>query len=194
LPKLKLSNEEIRHALGSPSSAFPKYTTQLINLANQNAQGTRPKVVGQLSELIPKFPGKTLAEWEKWYLKSHPEAISVATAKIVEMLSQLKDAMNKIDQKLVEQWVKDLVIVKTFVGLRFQEAILKKVAEQKGGKYRLATPEEESKGIDGFIGKTPISIKPATYKSKRALGEKIEMGIIYYAKKKDGIEIEFDDF
>jgi hypothetical protein len=192
LPKLKLSNEEIRRTLGSPSSAFPKYTTQLINLANQNAQGTRPKVVGQLSELIQKFPGKTLAEWEEWYLKTHPEAIATATSKIVEMLSQLKDGMGKIDRKLVEQWVKDLVIVKTFVGLRFQEAILKKVAGQKGEKYGLATPEEESKGIDGFVGRIPVSIKPATYRSKRALGEKIETEIIYYTKKKDGIEIEFD--
>lgn len=192
MPKLKLSNEEIRRALGSPSSAFPKYTTQLMNLANQNVQGTRPKVVGQLSELIQKFPGKTLAEWEKWYLEPYPEAISVATTKIVEMISQLKDAMSKIDRKLVEQWVKDLVIVKTFVGLRFQEAILKKVADQKNEKYRLAIPEKESKGIDGFIGKIPVSIKPATYKFKRALGEKIETAIIYYTKKKDGIEIEFD--
>ncbi len=192
MPKLKLSNEEIRRALGSPSSAFPKYTTQLINLSNQNAQGTRPKVVGQLSELIQKSPGKTLAEWEKWYLKTYPEAITVATSKIVKMISQLKDAMGKIDQKLIEQWVKDLVIVKTFVGLRFQEAILKKVADQRSEKYRLATPEKESKGIDGFIGKVPVSIKPATYKSKRALGEKIETETIYYTKKKDGIEIEYD--
>lgn len=192
MPKLKLTNAEIRRHLGSPSAGFPKYTTQLINLANQNAQGTRPKVVGQLSELIQKFPGKKLAEWEEWYLKRHPEAIAVATTKIAEMLSLLKEAMNKIDRKLVEQWAKDLVIVKTFIGLRFQEAILKKVADQKSEKYRLATPEEESKGIDGFIGKTAVSIKPATYKSKPALGEKIETEIIYYTKKKDGIEIEFD--
>lgn len=102
--------------------------------------------------------------------------------------------MSKIDQKLVGQWVKDLVIVKTFVGLRFQEAILRKIADKKSEKYRLATPEEESKGIDGFIGKTSVSIKPATYKSKRALGEKIETEIIYYTKKKDGIEIEFEEF
>lgn len=33
---------------------FPKYTSQLINLANQNAQGSRPKTVGQLSELFPE--------------------------------------------------------------------------------------------------------------------------------------------
>ena len=125
-------------------------------------------------------------------MKRHPEAIATATVKIAEMLSQLKEAMNKIDRKLVEQWVTDLVIVKTFIGLRFQEAILKKVADRRGEKYRPSTPAEESRGIDGFIGKTPVSIKPAAYKSKRALGEKIETEIIYYTKKKDGIVIEFD--
>lgn len=34
---------------------FPKYTSQLINWANQNAQRTRPVVVGQMSELFPEF-------------------------------------------------------------------------------------------------------------------------------------------
>src|SRR4030042_3640316 len=137
--KIKLTNQEIRAHLGSPSPDFPKYTTQLINLANQNAQGTRPRVVGQLSELIQAFPGKRLAEWEEWYLKRHPESINIATHKIVEMLEHLKRAMNKIDRTLVEQWVKDLVVVKTFVGLRFQEAILKKVAENKKSDYRIAS-------------------------------------------------------
>lgn len=191
--KIKLTNQEIREHLGSPSPEFPKYTTQLINLANQNAQGTRPKVVGQLSELIQTFPGKRLAQWEEWYLKRHPEAINIATNKIVEMLEHLKRAVNKIDRNLVEQWVKDLVIVKTFVGLRFQEAILMKVAESKKCDYRLASPKEESQGIDGFIGKKPVSIKPSTYKAKRGLTEEIQVSIIYYSKRKDGIMIEFEE-
>ena len=191
--KIKLTNQEIREHLGSPSIEFPKYTTQLINLANQNVQGTRPRVVGQLSELIQSFPGKRLSEWEKWYLKRHPESINIATNKIVEMLEHLKRAMNKIDRTLVEQWVRDLVIVKTFVGLRFQEAILKKVAENQKCNYRLASPEEESQGIDGFIGDKPVSIKPATYKSKRGLSEEIQASIIYYSKMKDGISIEYEE-
>jgi hypothetical protein len=73
--KIKLSNEEIRKCLEIESLEFPRYTTQLINLANQNAQGTRPKVVGQMSELIQHFTGKTLTEWEQWYLKRKPDAI-----------------------------------------------------------------------------------------------------------------------
>jgi hypothetical protein len=49
-------------------------------------------------------------------------------------------------------WVRDLVLVKTFIGLKFREAILRKGAELKGMDWRFSSPEEESKGIDGFIG------------------------------------------
>jgi len=32
----------------------------------------------------------------------------------------------------------------------------------KRTNYRLAEPDEESKGIDGYIGDIPVSIKPNT--------------------------------
>jgi len=50
--------EDYKQIIGKERS-FPKYTTQIINIANQNAQGTRPKVVGQMSELIEKCPNKS---------------------------------------------------------------------------------------------------------------------------------------
>lgn len=84
--------------------------------------------------------------------------------------------------------------MKTFIGLRFQEAILKKVADQLNSGYRLALPEEESKGIDGFIGNKAVSIKPETYSSKKSLSEKINVIIIFYSKTRDGIVIKFEDF
>jgi hypothetical protein len=61
---------------------FPKYFTQLINLANQNSQGTRPQVVGQLSDLIQEFDGHSLIEWKEWYLERYPNAIDTATERI----------------------------------------------------------------------------------------------------------------
>lgn len=101
--------------------------------------------------------------------------------------------MDEIDQTIVEQWVRDLVIVKTFVGLRFQEAILKKGAEIKGTNYRLAKSDEESKGIDGYIGDIPVSIKPHTYEMKAALPEHIAIKIIYYRKIDNGIEVDYGE-
>lgn len=188
--RLKLTNKEIKELLGAKSFDFPKYSTQLLNLANQNAQGTRPKIVGQMSELIQEFSGKNIQEWEDWYLKTHSDAIEKATKKITEMIENLKIAMNQIDHHTISEWVRDLVIIKTFIGLRFHEAIMIKVAQLLNKNYVLATPEQESQGIDGFIGNIPVSIKPETYKTKKNLGEEITSRFIYYRKEKDGITID----
>ncbi len=194
MKKLKMRNEEITQLLDAEVGSFPKYATQLINLANQNAQGTRPEVVGQMSELIQEFRDRKLEEWEKWYLSSHPEAIEKAKIKIMQMIENFKQVITKIDEEMIRAWVKDLVIVKTFVGLKFQEAILKRVVAHMGKSYRISLPEEEAKGIDGYIGDNPVSIKPQTYESKQMLPESIGVQIIYYEKVKDGINIFFNEF
>ena len=191
--EFKIKFDEIRNLMNIETPEFPKYVSQILNLANQNSQATRPKVVGQMSELIKDFTGKTLQEWEEWYLKHYPGAIEEATRKILNMIENFRDALDKIDEKMVKQWVKDLVIVKTFIGLKFQEAILKKIAEKTGKPYRLSSPEEESKGVDGFIGDIPISLKPITYDSKKMLNEKLQGFVVYYEKQKDGLKIKIPE-
>ena len=191
--KIKLTNEQIRKSLEIPPPSFPKYVTQLINLANQNAQGTRPRVVGQLTDLIQEFPGKTLSEWEQWYLQRYPNAINITKDKIISMLENVKDAMRKIDDNMVYEWARDLVIVQTFIGLQFQEAVLKKGAEIKGVSYRLSEKAGESQGIDGYIGNVSVSIKPETYKTKKSLNEEIQAKMIYYKKVKNGIEVDYSE-
>jgi len=187
---IKIKNEELIQELIGEIKEFPHYTTQILNLANQNSQGTRPKVVGQLSELIKECPEKTYEGWKNWYLAEHPKAIENASEKINEMVNNLKEAIQKINKTMIKKWVEDLVLEKTFIGLRFQEAILKKIANIKKVEYRLSTPQEESKGIDGFIGEDAVSIKPITYKVKNSLREKIEAKIIYYSKTKSGLNID----
>lgn len=191
--RIKIPVNEIKELLGTEQFEFPKYSTQLLNLANQNAQGTRPAVVGQMSDLIQEFSGQSIKEWEKWYVERHPDAIKNASKKVKEMIDNFKSVINLIDDDMISNWVKDLVIIKTFIGLKFQEAILSKIANLLNTTYKLATPDEESKGIDGYIGDQPISIKPETYKSKLSLPEEINVKFIYYNKTKDGITIDIDD-
>lgn len=191
--KLKIPNSEVQELLSGKTYSYPKYATQIMNLANQNAQGTRAKIVGQMSDLIQEFEGTTLSEWEKWYLESHPDAIDNATEKVYTMVTLFKEAILKIDKETVREWIEELVVVKTFSGLKFQEAILKKISLHFKKPYRLAKPDEESKGIDGFIGHKPISIKPMTYKTKKGLNEVINVSIVFYDKKKNEIVIEFDE-
>ena len=190
--KLKIKNDELMSDIVGEIKEFPKYTTQLINLANQNAQGTRPKVVGQMSDLIQEFKGNKYDDWSKWYQNKKPSAVDNATEKIFKMVLKLQEAISLIDEQMVKEWVEDLVLNKTFIGLRFQESILIKVASLKRESYRLAIPEEEAQGIDGYIGSRQVSIKPITYKTKNMLHEKITKDIIFYDKEKGGLNIEYD--
>ncbi len=189
---IKIKNWELIRDAAGDVKEFPKYTTQVINLANQNAQGTRPRMVGQMSDLIQEFDGKSYGEWVDTYGEKMPDAIENATERIYEMIENLRGAMGLIDKDLVRRWVRDLVLTKAFIGFRYQESVLKKIGDLKGQPYRLSTPQEESQGIDGFIGETPVSIKPITYKTKNMLAEQIEAEMIYYEKVKDGIKVHCD--
>lgn len=114
-----IKNADIEIYNDSESFSFPKYTSQLINWANQNAQGTRPKVVGQMSELFPEFlesdEEKTIEGWRKWYTERYPDAFQNATDKIWEQVVNLKNAIPLIDKEMVEHWVEDLVVYKTLM-------------------------------------------------------------------------------
>ena len=193
-----LKNKSIEAYNGGKKRTFPKYTSQLINWANQNAKGTRPAVVGQMSELFQEFmasePEKiTVDEWQKWYLRGHPKTIDEATDKICDQIENLREAMTLIDRDMVRAWAKDLIVDKTFHGMYVQKAILASLAEQRGETYRLATPEEESRGIDGFVGEVPYSVKPDTYKTMGRLSEEIKVKMIYYTKTKTGVKVQVED-
>lgn len=190
--KIKVPNAEIQELLAGKGYEYPKYSTQIMNLANQNAQGTRPRIVGQMSELIQEFGSGGMAEWESWYLNRYPDAIDTATERVFNMVEELKKSIVLIDKKMIREWVEELVVVKTYAGLKFQEAILKKVSAGLQVEYRLATPEEEVQGIDGMIGSRFVSIKPITYKTMNELPEHIDVPIIYYEKKKSELVIEYN--
>ena len=192
MKKIKISNGDIEKLSNASKYPFPKYATQIINLLNSNAQGTRPAVVGQMSELIQEFQGKTLEEWIEWYSIKQPDAVQKATDKIFAMYQLMSEAFAAIDRPMIEAWVKDLVHTKTYCGLKFQSAILAFLAEKYNTTWRLANVEEEAQGIDGYVGNRPVQIKSSTYKLEARLAENIEIPIVYYDKKKDGISIEFD--
>lgn len=192
-----LKNESIEGYNESENYSFPKYTSQLINWANQNAQGTRPRVVGQMSELFPEFVNSThhvaIEYWKRFYVMKHPEAFEEATDKIYAQIENLREAIQLIDREMVERWVEDLIINKTFNGMYVQKAILASLADLKDTDYRLATPEEEAKGIDGFVGGVSYSVKPDTYKTMGRLSEVIDVKMIYYTKTKTGLKIEVEE-
>lgn len=203
--------EELIKEFNNTNAEFPKYTTQLMNLASGNAGATRPKAVGQMSELFPEYISEAkennekicVEAWTNWYLKKRLEegeadTVEKATKKVMSAIEDLKSAIDLIDETMVKSWVEDLLYNKTYNGLYVQEVIFKFLAMKNNTTYRMASPEEEAKNIDGFLGEGPdeiaYQIKSDTYlATKRALMEEIPVKIISYEKKKQGLKIIVED-
>lgn len=184
--EVKLNVGDIFEGVVGNKPEFPKYTTQLINLANQNAQGTRPKVVGQLSELIKECPDRSYSGWKAWYSSKYPDSIDKATEKIGKMVEELKKAIEQIDDEMIAKWAEDLIVTKTSEGLIIQEYVIDYIAGKLRKEWRFSTPEEESRNIDGYIGEVPVQIKPISYLAKKpTVREQIDVETIYYDKTKN---------
>ncbi|MGN0030059.1 MAG: MjaI family restriction endonuclease [Marinilabiliaceae bacterium] len=148
--KLRISNNEIAHLSNASEYEFPKYATQILNLVNGNAQGTIPHVVGQMSDLIQEFEGKSLQDWIEWYSRKRPDAIRVATDKIYAKFLEMRKAAESIDRNMIEDRVKDLVYNKTYCGPKFQGAIIAFLAKRIEKPWRLANKDEENDGMRRF--------------------------------------------
>lgn len=169
------------------------YIGSIINLGCSFSQATRPRNVGQMSDLIQLYRDSaaepSVSGWEQFYDEQIGKSKIVdASMKIWEYVLRMKENLNALTEEDVYNWTKDLIIDKTFSGLQLQLDILEMVCDNEN--YRLANSEEEAKGIDGFIGDEPVSIKPNTYKKTIQAGkESIPYRIIYYKQTKHGLVV-----
>jgi hypothetical protein len=173
--------------------ALLPYVGSVINLGNSFSQATRPRNVGQMSDLIQEYretaENPSVDGWESFYSdRIGLDKIDGAVDKIWEYVQRIKNNLESLERDDVYAWTKDLIINKTFSGLQLQLDILEMVSDT--GDYRLSTPEEEAKGIDGFVDGEPVSIKPNTYKKTIEAGkESIPYRIIYYKNTKNGLVV-----
>ena len=170
-----------------------KYIGSVINLGNSFSQATRPKHVGQMSDLIQRFRNESdnhdVDSWESFYGNEiGHEKIENASTKIWHCVQQIKENLEQLKEEDVYEWTKDLIINKTHAGLQIQLDVLEIISN--GLPYRLATTEEESQGIDGYVADEPVSIKPKTYKTHRASTiEDIPCRVVYYTNGNAGLKV-----
>lgn len=193
MEKMNIKNKELYDQSSLREEGFPKYSTQIINIANQNSRGTRPENVGKLSELFKEDKFDTLEVWKEWYLANYPDNVGVATSKIKKMIANMRKVLKQIDDDMITKWVEDLIFRKTFNGLIIQESILKFLAKKYEMEYTPATKDDESQHIDGYLGKIPISVKPHTWKDMKNLPFDLnELLVVFYKKNKASVKIEYE--
>ena len=111
---IKLSFQELAEGLTGEKIEFPKYTSWILNQVNRISQATRPRIVGQMSELIKQCPERSFEGWKRWYLETHPDAIKNATQRISSKLKEVKDAFDEIDEELKKNGLKTLFLSRHF--------------------------------------------------------------------------------
>lgn len=172
----------VKKLLKNTSMNFPKYVYPLIDTANFIVGGSRSCNVGKLHNLIKKRKFNSLNEWKKWYSKNYPYAIENSSTKIAETIisfiesithsKRISKKRKKCIYKYSKEFLSNLIFDKTFVGMKIQEVILIKLSKMMQSNYTWASGSDDSKGIDGYVGNIPISIKPVTCRFKKKPGVK----------------------
>ena len=171
---------------------WPKYYTQLLNVASSNSKAASPKNVGSVKEAFTKMreqgiPG-TLSNWIKFYNKTYGKDKLVAAAdKIYTMLQKME--IKHISRDYCGEYIKELVYNKTQMGLGGEERAVIAVAGYYNLKYKFSTPQEESKGIDAWlVGKNkdvPIQVKPQDNIKKSHVHNQVDTNYLLYITYED---------
>ncbi|NBP59256.1 MjaI family restriction endonuclease, partial [bacterium] len=79
--------------------------------------------------------------------------------KLFSMLQKFKDAINSLDEEDCIEYVKEVTYNKSVMGFSYEEIAIETVANYFNLPYRYSTEEEESQGIDGYVGEKPVQVK-----------------------------------
>ena len=160
---IKLTAKNYDTIIQRQRRTWPKYSTQLMNIASQNCKATSPKNVGSMKELWLQMRHAgirgTLENWTNFYNQQKgQDTLTIAGQKIYDML--IKMSIHNITIDMAIEYVKEVVYNKTQMGLGGEEMAVQVVADYYNAPYKFSTAEEETAGIDAWIGDYPVQVKP----------------------------------
>ena len=114
----KIKLDDVSSANGTQKVSLPKYSSQVINLANGYAKATRPDNVGQVSEDIKRFrddetlSGYSNQDWINWHQNHYPNGIQKATDEAWAMFVKCVTVLILSPKMIYENGKKTLCILK----------------------------------------------------------------------------------
>jgi hypothetical protein len=184
---------------------FPKYSKPVLNIATQNSKATQVKTVGSMKELFTEFlatkqtAGHSVEAWQEFYFTQHKGQAKIATAadKLWDMLSKMPLDKTVFTKAVAEAYITDLVINKTHYGMSGEYHSVLAVAKYFDLEHRWSTAEEETQGIDAWIGDYPVQVKPADSVKKHHVRNHADTDktlVITYESKKDRCFVHNPEF
>ena len=195
---------------------LPKYSSQIYNIISSTGKATVPAVVGQMSEIVPKFINDfydknntfpDYKDWTKYYLENHKNEYEKGLKKLREYIEIYKEGIESVfsNDEQAKIWFNKFIFYQNFEGFQYEKIIFKFLVKtfnlSKSKKiFRKSNNEEESKNIDFVLENSQtqkqlfFNCKPFSYKRKNTLptvNDKII--IIFYEVKDNEISIDISD-
>jgi hypothetical protein len=160
---IKLTAKNYRGVVHRQRREWPKYSTQLLNVAGQNAKIFDSAKVGHAKETWLEMRGKgirgTFENWCNFYnSKPFVNNIPGQAQKLYEMIQKMQ--VGGISLEMCEDYIKEVIYNKTHMGMAGEEMAVEAVGQHLNKPVRFSTAEEESQGIDGWVGEIPVQVKP----------------------------------
>jgi len=179
---------------------WPKYSTQFLNLAGQNSKCFSANRVGSMKELWLEFGETgvpdTLENWETFYVdRMGTDGLDEASEKLYGMIQKM--GVPWIDEQMCSDYVREVIYNKTHFGMGGEALAIAVAAEYFELPYRFSNAEEESQGIDGWIGEYPVQVKPQdTFKVGHVFNkaDTAKQLVVTYEKKKHTCYIHNPEF
>lgn len=161
---IKLAKSRYHEVFQRRRRVWPKYSTQLLNIAAQNAKAFDKNHLGAVVNAFQKMresgkPG-TLSNWESYYNENFgEERILTAGKKIHDKLIQMQIHWISLDMCI--DYAKEVTYNKTHMGSAGQEMAVEVAAKYFEKEFRWPTIHEDTAlGIDAWIGDIPVQVKP----------------------------------
>lgn len=200
---IKLTSNDFKGIIKKDRCPFPLNTKPILNIATQNSQCTRPKIVGSMKDFFTEFlslkSGKSVEDWEKFYFteKNGVTRINNSAETLFNYLNKMPLDHNVFTFDIAKDYISDLVINKTHYGMSGEYYAVIAAAMHFKMPYRFSTAEEESQGIDAWIEKYPVQVKPHGTVVKHHVRNFADVNktlVITYEAKKDRCFIHNPEF
>ena len=189
---LAVNYHELAVLSGANTYSFPPYQEQLLHLANVDLKSEKPTFAERMCELDREATNETNSHlvWENWYANHLHNSVDSISDRMMVQINLLQQALKQIDRDRIRRYVEQQLITDSYLGKRVIEAILMKVAEERGKSYDPS--DDDNDAIDGYVGGKAVVVSPLNGHGDTPEDPDTVLGHIYYHRNEQGLDLEVE--
>lgn len=171
-----------------PGFDWNKYQRGFMGILNNSYNqscNSGTKVLGDMSEITSEFEGGSYEDFIEFYNDEYDgeQRKYDAIDKMAEnLVSRIESVGGTLDWGYAVSWASryiESMLVNSYRGFMDEERAIELVADELQMPWRVAPPEDESRGIDGYIGGRSVQVKPDTHTSLDVNSYETDLLVVY---------------